>query len=64
MGTPLYAPITDHIDLITHSVNNLRQLIKGGAAAIELATAMIRYHNGICSDLDRPFGILHRHDPL
>ena len=25
---------------------------------------MVRYHNGICPDLDRPFGIFHRHDPL
>ena len=29
MGTPLNAPIADHIDLITNRVNNLGQLIKG-----------------------------------
>ena len=64
MGAPLYAAITDHIDLITDCVDNLSQLIKGRTAAIKLASTVIRYHNGIRSNIDCLSGVLHRHYPF
>jgi hypothetical protein len=62
--TALNTAIAYHVQSIAHRVNNLGQLIKGGATAIKLPAAVIRYHNGICSDIGRPASIFDRHNAL
>ena len=64
MSAALDAAIANHIDLVTYGIDDLSQLIKGRAAAIQLAATVIRYHNGICSDLHRFFCVGDGHNAL
>ena len=64
MRSALNPSIANDINVITHSVDDLGQLVKRRSAAIKLPATVVRYHNGIRSDFNGFARVLNRHDAL
>ena len=54
MRSARHPAVTDHVDPIAHSIDDFGKLIKGCAAAVELATAVVRNHDCRRTYIDRP----------
>ncbi len=61
MGAALNAALADHVDLVAHRIDDLGKLVERAARTVELASAMVRYHDAGAADIHGAFGIGDAH---
>ena len=64
MRAAAHTTIENDLDLAIHGLDNLRQLVEGRAAAVELASAMVGYNHTIDTVRHRFCGVFWVEDAL